>query len=291
MITNNGNVGIGTTNPVQKLDVAGTVNAQAFTINGQPLNMSGGSAASASDGVFSGLVQSTAVGNSYFTGGRVGIGTTNPTQKMDVAGTVNAQNYLLNGQPFSGGSSSSQWTTSGSNIYYNAGNVCIGTNIPRQALDIKGLNPTISLFDTSDDASAPRSVSLSVYGLFFTNRLTDPIEHLWHSGIYQRNGTLNIDAAQLDLRFHTHFADDAMVINPVGRVGIGTTAPRSRLSVLDVDKPFTNNDANLSVMTGDSQAVDKGGSMDLGGNADVPVGFARLVGRKENATANNRDGY
>ncbi|HEX4925741.1 MAG TPA: tail fiber domain-containing protein, partial [Bdellovibrionales bacterium] len=43
VIDPNANVGIGTTSPATKLDVAGTINATGFTINGQPL--SGGSTA------------------------------------------------------------------------------------------------------------------------------------------------------------------------------------------------------------------------------------------------------
>jgi len=34
--------------------------------------------------------------------GNVGVGTDNPSQKLDVAGTINAQGFLLNGQSFTG---------------------------------------------------------------------------------------------------------------------------------------------------------------------------------------------
>jgi len=60
----------------------------------------------------------------------VGIGMTNPKYKLDVAGTINASNILINGSLIS--ASSTQWITSGANIYANnlLGNVGIGTTNP-----------------------------------------------------------------------------------------------------------------------------------------------------------------
>ncbi|HEY3406159.1 MAG TPA: hypothetical protein VGK59_22385 [Ohtaekwangia sp.] len=57
---------------------------------------------------------------------RIGLGTTAPAYKLDVAGTINATAFYVNGVPFNGGSS--QWITSGTNINYNTtGMVSIGT--------------------------------------------------------------------------------------------------------------------------------------------------------------------
>jgi hypothetical protein len=82
--------------------------------------------------------------------GRVGIGTSNPSQSVDVAGNVNAAGLCIAGDCKTawsqvGGGGSSQWTTAAPNIYFNTGNVGIGTTNPTQKLEINGaaLVPTI----------------------------------------------------------------------------------------------------------------------------------------------------
>lgn len=73
-----------------------------------------------------------------FPSGNVGIGTENPGQKLDVAGTINAQGFLLNGQPFPD-TSGSRWTESANGaISYSGGNVGIGTADPGAKLDVQG---------------------------------------------------------------------------------------------------------------------------------------------------------
>ncbi|NES46937.1 hypothetical protein, partial [Moorena sp. SIO2C4] len=125
-----GRVGIGITNPTEKLEVAGTVKATRFEGDGSGLTgISAGGGTKWSDGDSNRI---------YYNAGNVGIGTNNPTEKLEVAGTVKATRFEGDGSGLTG-ISAGKWSDGGSNrIYYNAGNVGIGTNNPSQKLDVAG---------------------------------------------------------------------------------------------------------------------------------------------------------
>jgi hypothetical protein len=68
--------------------------------------------------------------------GNVGIGSSTPAYKLDVSGNIH-----FSGDLYKAGSLYSlatQWTTSGSNVYYNTGNVGIGSLTPAFNLDVSG---------------------------------------------------------------------------------------------------------------------------------------------------------
>ncbi|MDL5046817.1 hypothetical protein QQ054_12325 [Oscillatoria amoena NRMC-F 0135] len=58
------------------------------------------------------------------------------TYTLNVGGTINATGILINGAPFAGGGS--QWITTGSNIYYDAGNIGVGLTNPTYKVDVAG---------------------------------------------------------------------------------------------------------------------------------------------------------
>ncbi|NEP89927.1 MAG: hypothetical protein F6K18_25610 [Okeania sp. SIO2C2] len=80
-----GNVGIGTNNPSQKLEVDGIVKATRFVGDGSGLTgIRAGGSTKWSDGENNTI---------HYNDGNVGIGTNNPSQKLEVAGTVKATKF------------------------------------------------------------------------------------------------------------------------------------------------------------------------------------------------------
>lgn len=87
---NAGNVGVGSTVPGQKLDVQGTVRDLGESVTGNV-------------GISNGVI--TLQGNTspaFITGVNLGIGSTNPGQTLDVAGTVRTVNFILSTSPTNG---------------------------------------------------------------------------------------------------------------------------------------------------------------------------------------------
>jgi hypothetical protein len=136
-ITSAGNVGIGTLTPQRSLHVQ-----QALRIGGSGAVIDFGddmttqiyrSGTSQEIRFVTGNVDNRMIISS---GGNVSIGTTDTaTYKLNVNGTINATNILVNGGAISG----SKWTTATdtTRIYYNTGNVGIGTINPVYKFHIK----------------------------------------------------------------------------------------------------------------------------------------------------------
>ena len=121
--------------------------------------------------------------NIYYNSGNVGIGTAAPGAKLDVGGQVKIADGTqgtgkvltsdANGlASWQAGVVGSQWTTSGSNIYYGSGKVGIGTSSPTDTLEVYGGvtiskddGPRLTFKDPSMGGERPR---ISFSGDFLT---------------------------------------------------------------------------------------------------------------------------
>jgi hypothetical protein len=154
--------GIGTSNPTSRLHVAsgtdsattllhldtGVHGGTAMAVGGNANNESTFELSVQRGGVYTSRLGVAATGNLFLQpgAGNVGVGTTAPGFRLDVqGGQVNASGGLciagvckVSWAEVAGGSGSTQWTTSGSNIFYNTGNVGIGAASPAYRLDVAG---------------------------------------------------------------------------------------------------------------------------------------------------------
>jgi hypothetical protein len=145
--------------------------------------------------------------------GNVGIGTTDTTTyKLNVGGTINATSVLVNGAAITA-SSPSQWSGT-TNIFYNGGNVGIGTNNPTTAkLVISGTGGALGLDMSSADQYAEMRV--------IKNSLWSADKDLY----------LQIGAGtDSKLRLYSNNAETLTCHR--GKVGLGTTNPTNKLEII-----------------------------------------------------------
>ena len=123
---------------------------------------------------------------------------------------------------------SAQWLTSGSNIYFNTGNVGIGTTSPTNLLHTEGGD--ILFKDVSNLLLRLESSAQEDTWLLYKTQGTDR----WSIGVREFNNSLRFTPG-----YYTGIP--SMVINTNGNVGIGTTNPIKKLEV-----------ANGSILVSDS---------------------------------------
>jgi plastocyanin len=146
---NYGNVGIGTINPSFDLDVLGEGNfSKGLYVSGNPvLTGTAEDLGKWEDGAEAGEI--------FYNAGNVGIGTDNPSYNLEVKGSGNfSEGLYVNGNSVLTGSTSDlgKWEdgTEAGEIFYNAGNVGIGTDNPSVNLDIVGKAQVSESFSVSN---------------------------------------------------------------------------------------------------------------------------------------------
>ena len=156
-------------------------------------------------------------------------------------------------------SSSSQWTTNGSDIFYNAGNVGIGTSTPGGKLEISGNYLVLSNGDYGTPAgirfrSSGGALDAGIYeandnSLYLNFGLSDSLKYKNYTGnviqILDNSGTLSLansgglralgtDSVQA-LQIKTYSGAPFVNFDSTNqRVGIGTITPDNLLQVYDL---------------------------------------------------------
>ncbi|MFC1621638.1 beta strand repeat-containing protein [Candidatus Omnitrophota bacterium] len=281
-----GNVGIGTTIPTSKLHVDGTFNLNGTTsFSGWDTNVSDDFAAS---DTLTGLVQSTASGTNYFTGGNVGIGTTGPEALLDVNGTVLANKLQVDlGQIIQAGSDTyntqiwqsgagllptyfdSNYDNAGASINFRTrtsgtpvnamtilgtGNVGIGTAVPDanlHVMDASGASFSIGRDDNVMDSG-------DTFGTlkFYTNddsRTGDAALGAYVKAV--ADGTITSSYPQGRIEFgvaNDALATTVMTIKANGKVGIGQATPASNF---DIKGNFNTGTAGTLTVVNNSASV------------------------------------
>lgn len=178
--------------------------------------------------------------NLHYSAGNVGIGTSSPSQKLEVVGTVDADAFTVNGTPV-GTSSSSYWNQSGSDLNYTLGDVGIGTASPVQRLHIHKPGVTASdysyLHITTGDSGSTANDGLDV-----------GYTHNENAILWVRENTPLLLATN---------DTERMRIDNSGNIGIGTTSPTANFQIGDLTNPnvqlwATGTQAGMSLISNDT---------------------------------------
>ena len=156
----------------------------------------------------------TGSGNVY-TSGNMGIGMTNPSYKLDVTGDINFTGTLYkSGVAFSSGTTS-QWTTTGNNIYYNTGTVGIGNTSPQFTLHV-GSDASAGTIATGTLRLQPNNNANGAYGFNIS-----AVDNGSNGHNLTFNGRVGPSAS----------FNEVMRITNAGLVGIGNTNPGYPLAI------------------------------------------------------------
>ena len=209
--------------------------------------------------------------------GKIGIGTADNalTEKLEVVGNVKATKFMLSDGTVLG---SGQWTTSGSNIYYNLGSVGLGTTTPNAQLHLA----------SDADHSFRITRANGMYGFRIYRNATEGNIYFQNTDNNNNFGT-RIKFAEGGTQWQNVF------INPDGgNVGIGTTMPQNKLHISEASQTeFSGTDnaspiSNLILQgTASARTVGQGPSLTFSfpGNTDGSNTWAqaRIMATPDNA--------
>ncbi len=190
--------------------------------------------------------------------GNLGIGTINPNYRLDIGGDINFSGTLFrNGIPVNTGSSSSLWSTSGNDIFYNNGNVGIGTSDPSELLHIAHNTGSFKVFQSGNigvgsdgDFFIPTQLTLNIDGAIINQ---------YREYFYRDSGSKWFSIANYQNRLNFFIADDtsdtnlirSLIIDESGNIGMGTVYPDRKVHIVDVMRLEPRTSAPTNAEKGD----------------------------------------
>jgi len=262
VIQQTGNVGIGTINPLAKLDVAGQIKITDGTHGaGKVLTSDANGLATwtTPTGGSSNLADGTAAGNTTYWNGtdwvetsnlfsngtNVGIGTTTPTSQFDIMGTTESRSRFRYGTE-TAGLTIGNWaneayvynelntdlvfgTNSATRVRIkNDGNVGIGTDTPGAKLDVAG---TIKITDGSQGAGKILTSDANGLATWATPAAAPSYYHLYNVyGVPSSSFQLGLSGTMVTFAIYNNCTGmktygGTMMINPAGNVTIINYTP------------------------------------------------------------------
>tara|TARA_R110002072_G_scaffold225084_1_gene382246 strand:+ start:227 stop:2098 length:1872 start_codon:yes stop_codon:yes gene_type:complete len=247
VIVANGNVGIGTTSPSEDLDVVGTIRGETVFIK----NTGGYNAKLISDSLTTnktfqfpdagGTIALTSdipatsqwddvTGGINYASGKVGIGTTSPSQKLHVSGIT----YSTNGYKLDNGSSISAFGTN-SAIRFNNGNILVNSSVGTEYVRFDTANQRVGIGTTSPTANLDVTSTLNQQHLYVQGGYAEGVGALARIKTTGNGNVLLLESATAsdsrEILEVKNTNGTVFLVRGDGNVGIGTASPTSRLEV------------------------------------------------------------
>jgi hypothetical protein len=239
-LTTNGNVGIGTASPTEKLEVAGNIKASG-SITAAGATISGALTA----GTFTVNSLSVGSGGITTTSGTLNFGSTTVRQMINLwvqdygIGVQNNTQYFRTAQNYAwykGGSHNDGELNAGTGgtvqMAIKDGNVGIGTNSPEALLTLMGNRPT-----SGSDSATQELLKISRMGPTQVGAGGSKGSHFSIGLSYYENPSLHYPRTRVDFKTTEKSTDNTttpktvMSLRDDGNVGIGTITPSEKLEV------------------------------------------------------------